>query len=52
MVLENMVLRKVCGVGENGAEEDMCCWRVCCLERCGVGVYDAEEGMWCWRVWC
>jgi hypothetical protein len=35
-----MVLRKICGVGEYGAEEDM--W----LE------YGAEEDMWCWRIWC
>jgi hypothetical protein len=24
----SMVLRKICGVGEYGAEEDICCWRI------------------------
>jgi hypothetical protein len=30
MVLENMVLRKIYGVGKYGVEEGMWCWREWC----------------------
>jgi hypothetical protein len=52
VVLESMVLRKIYGVGEYGAEEHIGWSSMVQRKVDGVGKYGAEEDIWCWKIWC